>query len=79
MILNTIRNFTKDNPTFCMDLYLRLWRVEPRTYPFLIKLLSQPCRDSAHLWEHEIAKCYTIREICTEKYVVISFLKSNCI
>lgn len=69
MILNTIRNFTAENATFCMDLYLRLWRVEPRTYPFLIKVLSQPRKNSHRLWEYEIAKSYTIREICNEKYV----------
>lgn len=68
MILNTIRNFSTENETFCMDLYLRLWRVEPRTYPFLIKLLAQPCKDSNNLLEYEIAKSHTIREICNEKY-----------
>lgn len=68
MILNTIRNFTTDNTTFSMDIYLRLWRVEPRTYPFLIKLLAQPLRESNNSWEHEIAKSYTIREICHDKY-----------
>ncbi|CAD7014015.1 unnamed protein product [Ceratitis capitata] len=67
MILNTIRNLTAENATFCMDLYLRLWRVESRTYPFLIKLLSTPQKDSNKRWEFEIAKTHTIREICYEK------------
>lgn len=67
MILNTVRNLTTENGTFCMDLYLRLWRIEPRTYPFLIKLLSTPQKDSSKLWEFEIAKTHTIREICYEK------------
>lgn len=68
MILNTIRNLCADNTTFCMDLYLRLWRVESRTYPFLIKLLSLPFEEgNAKKWEFEIAKTYTIREICYEK------------
>lgn len=67
MILNTIRNLTIENATFCMDLYLRLWRIEPRTYPFLIKLLSTPQKDNNKRWEFEIAKTHTIREICYEK------------
>uniref|UniRef100_A0A0K8W5U7 Uncharacterized protein KIAA1797 n=1 Tax=Bactrocera latifrons TaxID=174628 RepID=A0A0K8W5U7_BACLA len=67
MILNTIRNLTAENGTFCMDLYLRLWRIEPRTYPFLIKLLSTPQKDSSKRWEFEIAKTHTIREICYDK------------
>ncbi|TMW54602.1 hypothetical protein DOY81_000396 [Sarcophaga bullata] len=68
MILNTIRNLCADNTTFCMDLYLRLWRVESRTYPFLIKLLSLPFKEgNDKKWEFEIAKTYTIREICYEK------------
>ncbi|XP_054738993.1 focadhesin [Anastrepha obliqua] len=67
MILNTIRNLTAENATFCMDLYLRLWRVESRTYPFLIKLLSTTQKDSDKQWEFEIAKTHTIREICYEK------------
>lgn len=67
MILNTIRNLTVDNTAFCMDLYLRLWRVESRTYPFLIKLLSQPQKETSQRWEFEIAKTHTIREICYEK------------
>ncbi|XP_017471744.1 PREDICTED: focadhesin isoform X2 [Rhagoletis zephyria] len=67
MILNTIRNLTSENATFCMDLYLRLWRVESRTYPFLIKLLSTPQKDGSKRWEFEIAKTHTIREICYDK------------
>ncbi|XP_036330695.1 focadhesin isoform X1 [Rhagoletis pomonella] len=67
MILNTIRNLTAENATFCMDLYLRLWRVESRTYPFLIKLLSTPQKDGSKRWEFEIAKTHTIREICYDK------------
>lgn len=68
MILNTIHNLCADNPTFCMDLYLRLWRVESRTYPFLIKLLSSPFKEgTTKKWEFEIAKTHTIREICYEK------------
>ncbi|XP_067631315.1 focadhesin [Eurosta solidaginis] len=67
MILNTIRNLTAENITFAMDLYLRLWRVEPRTYTFLVKLLSIPQKDNTKRWEFEIAKTHTIREICYDK------------
>lgn len=67
MILNTIRNLTTDNPTFCMDLYLRLWRVESRTYPFLMKQISLPQKNIAQRWEFEVAKTHTIREICYDK------------
>lgn len=67
MILNTISNLTADNATFCMDLYLRLWHIESRTYPFLIKQLSIPCKNANRIWEFEIAKTHTIRQICYEK------------
>lgn len=68
MILNTIRNLCSYNPTFSMDLYLKLWRVESRTYPFLVKLLSLPSKDvKSNKWEFDVAKTYTIREICYEK------------
>ncbi|XP_055903547.1 focadhesin [Eupeodes corollae] len=69
MILNTIRAMNIKNPTFCMDLYLRLWRIEGRTYPFLKKLLSQPHKElvGTELSEFEITKTHTIKEICSER------------
>ncbi|XP_017040742.1 focadhesin [Drosophila ficusphila] len=67
MILNTIRNLSTENGTFCVDLYLRLWRVETRTYPFLMKQIAQPLPDNDKRWELQIARTHAMREICQEK------------
>lgn len=67
IILNTIRNLSAENATFCVDLYLRLWRVETRTYPFLLKQIAQPLPDNDKRWEMEIARTHAMREICQEK------------
>ncbi|XP_030374124.1 focadhesin [Scaptodrosophila lebanonensis] len=67
MILNTIRNLTAENATLCVDLYLRLWRVEARTYPFLLKLIAQPLTNNDKRWELEVARTHAMREICQEK------------
>ncbi|XP_016947118.1 focadhesin [Drosophila biarmipes] len=67
MILNTIRNLSTENGTFCVDLYLRLWRVEARTYPFLLKQIAQPLPDNDKRWELQIARTHAMREICQEK------------
>ncbi|EDW85623.1 uncharacterized protein Dwil_GK23059 [Drosophila willistoni] len=67
MILNTIRNLATENATLCIDLYLRLWRVEARTYPFLLKQIAQPQQEISKHWELQIARTYAMREICQEK------------
>jgi len=67
MILNTIRNLSTENGTFCVDLYVRLWRVERRTYPFLLKQIAQPLPDNDKRWELQIARNHAMREICQEK------------
>ncbi|XP_055379538.1 focadhesin [Condylostylus longicornis] len=68
MILSTIKTLSNGKSSiFCMDLYLRLWRQEIRTYQFLIKHLSEPNRDNSKSFEYNVAKAYTIREICIER------------
>ncbi|SPP74769.1 focadhesin [Drosophila guanche] len=67
MILNTIRNLSSENGTFCVDLYLRLWRVETRTYPFLLKQVAQPLPVGDKRWELQVARTHAMREICQEK------------
>lgn len=52
-----------------MDLYLRLWKCEARTYPFLHELLSVPYAKEKDAWELNVTKAQTIREICLLKYV----------
>ncbi|XP_037941942.1 focadhesin-like [Teleopsis dalmanni] len=65
MILSTIRKLTTENASFCLDLYMRLWRVDPRTYTFLCKLLSLPNKNKD--WEFIVTRTNTIKEICNEK------------
>ncbi|XP_033246199.1 focadhesin-like [Drosophila miranda] len=67
MILNTIRILSTENGTFCVDLYLRLWRVESSTYPFLLKQVAQPLPEGDKRWELQVARAHAMREICQEK------------
>lgn len=51
-----------------LDLYLRLWKAEPRTYPFLYDILKDTSRRMKEdPWETTLARTYTIREICLIK------------
>ncbi|XP_058462057.1 focadhesin [Malaya genurostris] len=52
----------------CLDLYLRLWKAEPRTYPFLYEILKDTSRrPKEDPWEATLARTYTVREICLIK------------
>lgn len=52
--------------TLALDLYLRVWKVQPRAYRFLHELLTTPFKgDNPDLiWELNIAKASVMREIC---------------
>lgn len=68
-VLRVLKALTKDvDRATSLDLYLRLWKAEPRTYPFLYDVLKdtsrRPREDS---WETSFARTYTIREICLIK------------
>lgn len=53
--------------TLALDLYLRVWKVQPRAYRFLHQLLTTPFKgDNPDLiWELNIARASAIKEICT--------------
>lgn len=55
--------------TLALDLYLRVWKVQPRAYRFLHELLTTPFKgDNPDLiWELNIAKASAIKEICYTK------------
>ncbi len=65
-IFNTIKIVSKTLvKSFAIDLYLKLWIVEPRTYPFLIKILAHPEKSSGENdVELGIVRAAAIREIC---------------
>ncbi|XP_050072773.1 focadhesin [Anopheles maculipalpis] len=65
-LIGILKAFTKDlDRAMCLDLYLRLWKAEPRTYPLLYDLLKDTSRQSNEdRWEYTIARAYTIREVC---------------
>jgi len=46
-----------------VDLYVRLWKVECRCYPYLQKLLLEDPVDGKD-WKLDMAKALAIREIC---------------
>lgn len=58
-----------NSSTLALDLYLRLWKVQPRAYRFLHESLTEPFKgDNPDLiWESNIAKAATIKEICCTK------------
>ncbi|XP_035786008.1 focadhesin-like [Anopheles albimanus] len=69
-VIGILKAMTKDlDRATCLDLYLRLWKAEPRTYPLLYDLLKDTSRPpaKADLWEHTVARAYTIREVCLIK------------
>lgn len=68
-VLSVLRALTKDVDTATMfELYLRLWKAEPRTYPLLYDLLKDTKRKPyENTWETTLAKTYAIREICLIK------------
>lgn len=47
-----------------IDLYLRLWRVEPRTYPFLHKVLTEKSNNDDLDFGLEIVRAIAINNIC---------------
>uniref|UniRef100_A0A182LU14 DUF3730 domain-containing protein n=1 Tax=Anopheles culicifacies TaxID=139723 RepID=A0A182LU14_9DIPT len=68
-LIGILKALTKDlNRALCLDLYLRLWKAEPRTYPLLYDLLKDTSRQpNEDRWEHTVARAYTIREVCLLK------------
>uniref|UniRef100_A0A182U189 DUF3730 domain-containing protein n=1 Tax=Anopheles melas TaxID=34690 RepID=A0A182U189_9DIPT len=65
-LIGILKALTKGlDRSLCLDLYLRLWKAEPRTYPLLYDLLKDTSRQpNEDCWEHTIARAYTIREVC---------------
>jgi Protein of unknown function (DUF3730) len=47
-----------------IDLHLRLWKIEPRTYPFLHKALVEKSAKDAGDYRLDIVRASAIREIC---------------
>ncbi|XP_053684785.1 focadhesin [Sabethes cyaneus] len=69
-VLGVLKALSKDiDRSTSLDLYLRLWKAEPRTYPFLYDVIKdnsfRPGREDP--WETMLARTYTIREICLIK------------
>ncbi|XP_026290948.1 focadhesin isoform X2 [Frankliniella occidentalis] len=53
--------------TLALDLFVRVWKVQPRAYRFLHDLLTTPFKGDNQdlLWESNIAKAAAINEICS--------------
>ncbi|XP_052859730.1 focadhesin [Anopheles cruzii] len=68
-VIGILKALTKDlDRATSLDLYLRLWKAEPRTYPLLYDLLKDTSRHSPHPdedpWEYIVSRAYAIREVC---------------
>ncbi|XP_065077214.1 focadhesin [Ochlerotatus camptorhynchus] len=68
-VLGVLKALAKDvDRATSLDLYLRLWKAEPRTYPFLYDVLKDTSRRAKEdPWETTLARTYTIREVCLIK------------
>ncbi|XP_019543595.3 uncharacterized protein LOC109414239 [Aedes albopictus] len=68
-VLGVLKALARDvDRATSLDLYLRLWKAEPRTYPFLYDVLKDTSRRAREdSWETTFARTYTIREICLIK------------
>uniref|UniRef100_A0A1Q3F5H2 Uncharacterized protein n=1 Tax=Culex tarsalis TaxID=7177 RepID=A0A1Q3F5H2_CULTA len=68
-VLGVLKALSKDiDRATSLDLYLRLWKAEPRTYPFLYDILKDTTvRPREDPWEVSFARTFTIREICLIK------------
>uniref|UniRef100_A0AAG5D4N9 DUF3730 domain-containing protein n=1 Tax=Anopheles atroparvus TaxID=41427 RepID=A0AAG5D4N9_ANOAO len=68
-VIGVLKALAKDlHPATCIDMYLRLWKAEPRTYPLLYDLLKDTSRPrKEEMWEYTVARAYTIREVCRIK------------
>jgi hypothetical protein len=49
-----------------VDLYVRLWKVESRCYPYLQKLLVENPIDGKD-WNFDVARALAIKEICESR------------
>lgn len=50
--------------TMSIDLHLRLWKIEPRTYPFLHQVLIEKSNSDVDDFGLEIVRAAAIKEIC---------------
>lgn len=50
-----------------IDLHLRMWRIEPRTYPFLLKALTEKNKQDVDDKYLDIVRAATIKEICDSR------------
>lgn len=65
-VFSTIKALTSGHliRSMAIDLHLRLWKVEPRTFPFLHKVLVEKSATDADDHGLEIVRANAIREIC---------------
>jgi hypothetical protein len=65
LILHTLESLKSKHrmKILLVDLYVRLWKVECRCYPYLQKLLLEDPVDGKD-WKLDMAKALAIREIC---------------
>ncbi|KAG8222840.1 hypothetical protein J437_LFUL007548, partial [Ladona fulva] len=64
LVLSTLESLKikKSLKPIVLDLYVRLWKVEPRCYSYLHKLVVEDPKDID--WEWELAKANVLKEIC---------------
>lgn len=61
--LSAIANEKNCLRPLALTLYLRLFLTEVRSFPYLQKLLLEPCKD----YEFNVVKAQTLKEICSRK------------
>jgi hypothetical protein len=65
IILHTLESLKRKQSmnTLLIDLYVQLWKVEVRCYPYLQKLLLENPVDGKD-WKYDMARALAIKEIC---------------
>jgi hypothetical protein len=69
LILHTFESLRSKHSmkTLLVDLYVRLWKVELRCYPYLQKLLLEDPVYGKD-WKFDMARALAIKEICETRY-----------
>lgn len=64
-VVNTIKILTSSvGKAYTIDLYLKLWKKDPRSYSLLLEALKVNSAGKAENYELSVTKAFTIKEIC---------------
>lgn len=74
LIINTLESLRSEAALqpLVLNLYLIMWKLEPRVFPYLHKILLIESLEDASLQHNwDIVRAHTIKEICFERYSLL--------